>query len=47
MPVHNTLVAVESPAPDFTLPAASGEDFCLSAHRGNYCVVLVFLRGFR
>ena len=47
MPVQSKLVAVGSPALDFTLPATSGSDLSLSQYRGKCCVVLVFLRGFR
>lgn len=46
MPVEPKLVPVGSLAPDFTLPAADGEEITLSNYRGKTCVVLVFLRGF-
>ena len=47
MPIKSKLVSVGSPAPDFTIPVASGGQFTLSQHQGTSCVVLVFLRSFR
>ena len=47
MPIEPKLVPVGSIAPDFTLAAAGGGVFTLSAYRGDSCVVLVFLRGFQ
>jgi len=45
MPVDSETVPVNEPAPDFELPAISGESVRLSSLRGKI-VVLVFLRGF-
>jgi len=45
MPVESRLIPVGSQAPDFTLPANTGEEVTLSGYLGS-CVVLVFLRGF-
>ncbi len=46
MPTQSRLVPVGAPAPDFTLPAVTGEAVRLSDYRGRRHVVLVFLRGF-
>jgi peroxiredoxin Q/BCP len=45
MPLDSETVAVGEQAPDFTLPAISGQDVSLSDYHGRP-VVLVFLRGF-
>ncbi|MSQ14167.1 MAG: redoxin domain-containing protein [Dehalococcoidia bacterium] len=37
---------IGSPAPEFSLAAASGATVSLADFRGRACVVLVFLRGF-
>jgi peroxiredoxin (alkyl hydroperoxide reductase subunit C) len=39
-------VALNQPAPDFTLKSVSGEPVTLSSFRGKKNVLLVFNRGF-
>ncbi len=39
-------VALDTPAPDFTLPDFTGEQVSLSDFRGRQNVLLVFNRGF-
>jgi len=39
-------VALNTPAPDFTLPDFKGQTVSLSDFRGNSHVLLVFNRGF-
>lgn len=39
-------VAVNEPAPDFSLPDFEGKPFALSALKGHKHVLLVFNRGF-
>ena len=39
-------VALQTPAPEFTLPDANGMDVSLSSFKGRSHVVLVFNRGF-
>ena len=39
-------VALNQPAPDFSLPDFAGNMFCLSDLRGRKNVLLVFNRGF-
>jgi peroxiredoxin len=39
-------VAINTPAPDFTLPDYTGKTVCLSDFRGKTHVFLVFNRGF-
>ena len=46
MPTQSRFVPIGSEAPDFTLPAVSGEPVSLSDYRIRKHVVLVFLRGF-
>ena len=46
MPTQSRFVPIGSEAPDFALPAVSGEQVRLSDYRGRKHVVLVFLRGF-
>lgn len=46
MPAQSRSVPIGSEAPDFTLPAVTGEQVRLSDYRGRQHVVLVFLRGF-
>ena len=41
-----SLVAIDAPAPDFTLLDFTGREVTLSAFRGHNSVVLVFNRGF-
>jgi len=46
MPTQSRFVSIGTQAPDFTLPAVSGDQISLSDYRGEKHVVLVFLRGF-
>jgi hypothetical protein len=41
---RTTTLAVDAPAPDFTLPETGGGTFGLSEYRGEWAVALVFLR---
>ena len=41
---RTTTLAVDAPAPDFTLPETGGGTFRLSEYRGERAVALVFLR---
>ncbi len=47
MPVKSKLVPVGSMAPDFTLLSTDGAEVSLRDYRGERCVVLVLLRGFK
>lgn len=47
MPVKSKLVPVGSMAPDFTLLSSDGAEVSLRDYRGERCVVLVLLRGFK
>jgi peroxiredoxin Q/BCP len=46
MSKQSRFVPLGAEAPDFSLPAVSGDQISLSDYRGEKHVVLVFLRGF-
>lgn len=46
VPDTPTALRVGEPAPDFTLPDASGRPVSLADYRGRQAVVLVFYRGY-
>jgi hypothetical protein len=46
VPDTPTALRVGAPAPDFTLPDASGRPVTLADYRGRKAVVLVFYRGY-
>ncbi len=46
MTTTSRFISIGAQAPDFILPAISGEDVSLSDYRGKKNVALIFLRGF-
>lgn len=44
--MSNTAIPLDCPAPDFELPATTGDTVRLSSLQGLAIVALVFLRGF-